>query len=127
MGNILKVTVAIPGVLFVVLGLRWLVDPAGMADELGMPLLDGLGRSTQIGDLGAFFLVGGAMMLLGIITQRREWFTAPAMLLGCTAVFRILAWLVHDAALAVPQIAIEVVVAVLLLFAASRAGQHVSR
>jgi len=127
MVKVLKVIVAVPGVLFVAMGLRWLVDPAGMAAQLGMPLLDGLGRSTQISDLGAFFLVIGAMMLLGIFSQRREWFLAPAMLLGCAAIFRLLSWLLHDAALAIPQLAVEVVVAGVLLFAASRAGRQVSR
>ena len=38
-----------------VMGLRWLVDPSGAAAGIGMPVLDGLARSSQIGDLGAFF------------------------------------------------------------------------
>ena len=41
------------------------------------------------------------------------------MLLGA-AIFRVLAWLLHDAALAGQLIALELVVACLLLFAASR-------
>lgn len=120
----LKVIVAIPGILFVLLGLLWLVDPAVAAANLGMPLLDGVGRSTQIGDIGALFTTGGAMMLLGVFTQRREWFAAPALVMACAAIFRLAAWGLHDAALAIPQIAVELVLAVLLLFAASRAGQH---
>jgi hypothetical protein len=41
-------------------------------------------------------------------------------MLALTAVFRILAWLLHDAALALDMIIPEVVIASLLLFAASR-------
>ena len=120
MNKVLRVIVAIPGVLFVIIGLSWLMDPATAAKNLGMPLLDGLGRSSQIGDFGAFFTVGGAMVLIGVITQRRTWLYAPAMLLCGAAVFRTLAWMIQGAAFAVPQIVVEVVLAVFLLFAASR-------
>ena len=58
MNKILRVVVALPAILFVVMGLRWVVAPAGIAPEFGMPLLQGLGLSTQIGDLGAFFFCG---------------------------------------------------------------------
>lgn len=121
MNKVLKVIVAVPAILFLLIGLRWLFAPAGVAGEFGMPLLDGLGRSTQIGDLGAFFIGGAVMMLLGVLTQNRTWFLAPALLLALTALFRVLAWGIHDASFAATQIAVEVVVAGLLLFAASKA------
>jgi len=120
MNKILKVVVALPAILFIVIGLRWLVEPAGVAAELGMPLLDGLGRSTQIGDLAAFFIGAGIMILLGIVSQNRTWFQAPALVLALTATFRLVAWLVHDASFAAEQIAVEIVVAGLLLYAASK-------
>jgi hypothetical protein len=123
MNKALKVIVALPGILFLVIGLRWLIAPAGVAAEFGMPLLDGLGRSTQIGDLAAFFVGGGVMILLGVFTQHKTWFLAAAMILGLTAAFRLVAWQVHGASFAAQQIAVEVVVAALLLFAASRAGR----
>jgi hypothetical protein len=122
MNKILRVIVGLPAVLFILIGIRWLIDPAANAAEFGMPLLDGLGRSTQIGDLGAFFTAGGVMVLIGVFSQKREWLLAPAMLLGFTAVFRVLAWLVQDAAFATEQIAVEVILTALLVFAASRAG-----
>ena len=122
MNKLLKIIVALPAILFLVIGVRWLVAPAGVAAEFGMPLLDGLGRSTQIGDLAAFFVGGGVMILLGVATERRTWFLAPAILLALTAAFRTVAWLAHDASFALQQIAVEVVVAALLLFAAAKAG-----
>jgi hypothetical protein len=120
MNKILRVIVALPGILFVVIGLSWLVDPAGAAKNLGMTLFDGLGRSSQIADFGAFFTTGGCLVLIGVITQKRTWLYAPAMMLCFAAVFRILAWLIQGAAFAGPQIAVEVVLTGLLLFAASR-------
>jgi hypothetical protein len=59
MNKALKIVTALPALLFIIVGFRWLLAPAGVAAEFGMPLLDGLGGSTQIGDIGAFFLGGG--------------------------------------------------------------------
>ena len=87
---------------------------------MDMELLDGIGRSTQIGDLATFFLALGMMILVGLITSQRRWFHVPALMLLGAAIFRVLAWLLHDAALAGQLIAVELVVACLLLFAASR-------
>ncbi len=120
MNKVLRVVVILPAILFIVTGLRWLVDPTAAAAALGMPLLDGIGRSSQIGDVGGFFLAGGIMVLLGVITGKRAWFQAPALLLMTIAIFRLLAWLLHGAALATPMIAVEVVLTVLFVFAASR-------
>lgn len=36
-------------------------------------LLEGLGRSSQIGDFGAFFAAGGSMVIIGSLTQKRTW------------------------------------------------------
>ena len=69
----LRIVVGILALVFALIGLRWLVDPAGAAGELGMPLLDGLGRSTQIGDMGSFFLSVALFILLALTTGRRSW------------------------------------------------------
>tara|TARA_R110000782_G_scaffold99709_6_gene185606 strand:- start:999 stop:1397 length:399 start_codon:yes stop_codon:yes gene_type:complete len=118
--KILRVIVALLGVLFVLIGLRWLIDPSSAAVQLGMPLLDGLGRSTQIGDFFAFFLTLGTFILIALITSKRVCYYPAIMLLGIAAVGRILAWLIHDAALAIDMIVPEIVIASILLFAARR-------
>ena len=120
MNKAIKTVTLLPAILLGLVGLRWLIDPAGAAGELGMPLLDGLGRSTQIGDLTSFFITSSVLIFLGVFTGKREWLYAPAVLLGLTAIFRILAWAVHGAAFATAAIAVEVVSTAILLFAASR-------
>ena len=120
MNKILRFVVALPAIFFIVTGLRWVVAPAGVAAEFGMPLLEGVGLSSQIGDLGSFFLAGGLFVLIGLVTQKRSWFYASALMLGFTALFRVLAWLFHGAAFTPDMIAVELVVTGLLLFAASR-------
>lgn len=120
MNKVLRVVVVLPGILFMVTGLRFAIDPATAVAQFGMPLLDGAGRSTQLGDMTAFFLSLGIFILAGSITQKRSWFYPPVILIGLAAIFRVLAWLLHDAALSMNQIGPEIIITCLLLFAASR-------
>ena len=96
-----------------------LVDPAGVAPDFGLVLGEGLGLSSQVGDMSGYFLTLGICMLAALVSGRRVWYYPPMLLLLLTAVGRVIAWLLHDAALA-PQIAAEIVVAVILLVAARR-------
>ena len=115
--------VLLPAILFVVMGLRWLVDPAGVAPEFGLVLGEGLGLSSQVGDMSGYFLTLGICMLAALVSGRRVWYYPPMLLLLLTAVGRVIAWLLHDAALA-PPIAAEIVVAVILLVAARRLARE---
>ena len=116
----LRAIVLVCGVLFIITGLRWLLAPAGVAPEFGLVLSTGVGLSSQIGDMSAFFLTLGVCILMGLITQRAIWYYPPIILLSLTAVGRLLAWLLHDAALAMNLIAPEVIVALILLIASRR-------
>jgi len=113
-----RIVAALPGLMLLLLGFRWVTDPAAAAEGLGMPLLEGAGRSTQIGDFGSFFLVGFLMVLMGVWTLRREWLLAPALLLGGAAVMRTVAFAVHDAPFATGSIVAEVIMAGMLVAAA---------
>ena len=116
----IKLLVLLFGVLFLVTGLRWLLAPAGIAPDFGLALGSGIGLSSQVGDMSAFFLTLGVCMLMGLTTQRSVWYYPPIMLLSLTAVGRVLAWLIHDAALATQLIAPEVIVSLVLIFASRR-------
>ena len=118
--KVFKVLVLLPAVLFIFTGVRWLVAPGDVAATLGLGLSDGLGRSSLIGDMSGFFLTLGSCMLIALITERRAWYYPPMMLLGMAAFGRIIAWLVHDAALAGPQIMVELVVGCILLASSRR-------
>ena len=115
MRAVLKVVLLLPGVLFVVMGVRWLVTPTDMSSELGFILADGIGRSSQVGDFAAFFLTAGVCILLGIVSGRRYWFYPPALLLLLAATGRVLAWALHDAAFTADMILFELLVGILLL------------
>ena len=120
MNRLLSVAIGAPALLFVVVGIRWAIDPGGAAGMLGMPLVSGLGLSAQISDIGALFLSMGVLMILALVSQHKTWFYAPAMMLLMVASYRLIAWLAHGAAFAGQEIAIEIVVSALLLVAAAR-------
>ena len=120
MKNVLRIVAGLVGVLFFLNGLQWIISPANVAASLGMPLLEGVGLSTQIGDLGSFFITVGAMTLIGAITSTRHWFYAPSMLLLVAALYRTLSTLLYGAPFVMSAIVVEVSVGLFLIFAGSR-------
>lgn len=120
MNKVISVLVILAAILFIVNGLRWLVDPGGIVAMFGLELATGIGLSSQVGDMSAFFLTLGICMLLGLVNKEPLWFYPAMLLLGLTAMGRILAWLVHDAALATGLIIPEILVTLLLWVAARR-------
>jgi hypothetical protein len=116
----LRVVAGILGIFFLLQGVNWILSPASAAEALGMPLLEGVGRSTQIGDAGGFFVALAAMILLGAYGSNGQWLRGGAMMLGTAAILRTLAWLVHGADFTPTFIGIEVVCTATLLFVASR-------
>ncbi|MCX2977099.1 hypothetical protein [Candidatus Marimicrobium litorale] len=123
MNRILGLLVLLPAIFFVVTGVRWLVAPAGIAPEFGLALGEGLGLSSQVGDMSGFFLTLGICMLAALVSGRRTWYYPAVLLLSLTAMGRVVAWLLHDAALA-PQIVVEILVAVILVIASRRLARE---
>ncbi|MDB4043503.1 hypothetical protein N9507_04675 [Gammaproteobacteria bacterium] len=120
MKNVLRIVAGLVGILFFLNGLQWIISPANVAESLGMPLLEGVGLSTQIGDLGSFFITVGAMTLIGAITTTRHWFYAPSMLLLVAAVYRTLSTLLYGAPFVMSAIVVEIVVGLFLIFVSSK-------
>ncbi len=119
MNNAIRIVAALPGVFFVAMGVRWIADPSA-AGTIGLSLLDGVARSSQIGDLGSFFLSCGTMILIGVIRLKRTWLYAAALVIGGAALFRVLAWLIRDAAFTPDLIGPEIAFTAILLFVASK-------
>lgn len=115
-----KVIIAIPAVIFFVVGTGMLLMPNFVSAQLGMTLLEGVGLSTQIGDLASFFLTLSSCILLAIALGKAFWLYPAIMLLGYAVLGRLVAWAFHGAAFAADMIAVEVVVIVLLYFAAMK-------
>ena len=122
----LRIIAFLLGIFFVLQSAGWILNPANAASGLGMPLLDGLARSTQIGDLSAFFLTAGVTILLGCRRGSARLLLVPAGMIGGAAVLRIVAWALHGADFATLFIAIEIVTTAILLAAAQRLSAEAS-
>jgi hypothetical protein len=97
--------------LILVMALRWAFDPAGAAAAIQMVLLEGPGRNSQIGDVGAFFFGMGGLSAYGVWKKRPAFLFAAAFLIGMAAVLRILSGIAHDAPTIWSAVIFEVVVA----------------
>ena len=121
MNRLLVVLNTINGVIFIILGLLWVISPYEAGANFGiLEIPEGLGRSSLIGDVGSYFFCIGVMMILAVYTLRSIWFYAAAMLLGVTALFRVISWLAHDATFATQFIIIEILLVILLLITSKR-------
>lgn len=121
MNKFLVVLNAINGILFIAIGLLWVISPYEAGANFGiLEISEGLGRSSLIGDVGSYFFCIGLMMMLAAYTLRSIWFYAPAMLLGVTALFRVISWAAHDATFATQFIIIEILLITLLLVTSKR-------
>jgi hypothetical protein len=120
MNKIIRGITLLPGLLFLMVGIGWLINPASAAKDLGMDLMTGMGLSSQMGDVGGFFMGGALMCIIGVITLNKTWLHAAALLAILAAVYRVVGALAHGADFATESIVIELVITGWLLFAASR-------
>lgn len=111
--KLLRLLTLLTGLLFTLTGVQWWVMPDAVAPQFGLTLDTGLGLSSQIGDMSAFFLLLGFCAFMALVTRRGVWYTPAIALLVLTAIGRIIAWVVHGAAFATDQIALELLVAVI--------------
>ena len=112
--KIIRVIAVVPGLLMLQGGLNFLINPEQQVTSLGMTLMDGVGRSTQLGDLAAFFISCAIFIFMGAALSKGRWLYAGAMLLGGAAIMRILAALVAGAEMATQFIVAELVMTVWL-------------
>ncbi|WP_375548156.1 hypothetical protein ABWI01_10740 [Oceanicaulis alexandrii] len=114
MAVVLKSLAGAAALLFVLTGVAFWAAPEFAAAQLGMPLLNDVGRSSQIADFASFFIVAGVCIGLGLSSGNRIWFYPPVMLLSVAIIGRLIAWAVHGAALTLDMIAVEIVVVSML-------------
>lgn len=100
--------------------LQFLFRPAAATAGLEMDLLTGAGASTQLGDIGGFFLAGAVILGLGQRHGQSHWFY-PAIILFCSAAAMRTLVAVAGHADFLPQFIIPEIVMAAILFAAARA------
>ena len=106
------------GILMLLNCLWWILDPTTSANELAMPLLEGLGGNSQIGDFTAFFFTAGLFACIGAYRAEHIWLYTTISLLGSAAIFRSYAVMVHGSKPLMEAIGFEVVMSVVLIICA---------
>jgi hypothetical protein len=117
MSLITKFLSSIPAVVFLIIGVFWVMQPGIMAENFGMVLSSGLGLSSQIGDLGSYFVSSALMIFYGIYTNNTHWFYPPILIMLLTALFRTLSTFLHDAPFAADMIGSEILFSGILFYA----------
>lgn len=87
---ILRVAIGLAGLLFVILALGFLLDPASAAARLGVAALTPLGQATLRGDFFAFFAVGGGLAIAGAARADARLLLAPLLLIALTLAGRLI-------------------------------------
>ena len=116
MQNTLRVLIGLSGLLFIVVALGFLLDPAQAAARLGIGVIAPLGLATLRGDFIGFFATGGILALLGAVRNDARYWTAPLMLVGMTLAGRLITIAASgfDATMGPPML-VEAVIVVLLV------------
>jgi hypothetical protein len=117
MSLITKFLSSIPAVVFLIIGVFWVLQPGIMAENFGMVLSSGLGLSSQIGDLGSYFVSSALMIFYGIYTNNTHWFYPPILIMLLTALFRTFSTYLHDAPFAADMIGSEILFSGILFYA----------
>ena len=108
--TLLRTLTGLSGLGALVIGGMWWYQPETAAGLLGASLLDGTGRSAQIGDSGAFFMGVGVLLLWGAVRQRSVFILIGGCLVGLVAPGRILSATLHGGAVTTPEVVVECVI-----------------
>ena len=117
--SLLRIITILSGLGLFLIGVIWWLQPATAAEMLGARLLDGTGRSTQIGDSGAFFIGAGGLLALGAIRNHAALVISGGLLVGLVIPGRVLSATTHGGTWTPDEIAGECIVLVVALLTAA--------
>ena len=111
----LRLLTALSGLGLLVFGLGWWVHPGPAAEMLGATLLEGTGRSAQIGDTGAFFVGAGMILAWGAIRGQANILLAGGLLVGLVVPGRVASAMYHGGSWTPDEIVAECAITILAL------------
>ena len=117
--TLLRTLTGLSGLGLLVFGLGWWVHPAAAAEMLGATLLDGTGRTAQIGDSGAFFVGAGTMLLWGALRKIPTLLLAGGGLIGLVVPGRVLSASIHGGSQTPDEIIAECILLLLAVITAA--------
>ena len=115
----LRLLTVLSGLGLLVFGLGWWVHPGPAAEMLGATLLEGTGRTAQIGDTGAFFVGAGMMLTWGAIRGQANVLSAGGLLVGLVVPGRVASAMYHGGSWTPDEIGAECAITILALTTAT--------
>jgi hypothetical protein len=82
MTQALRIAVGLGGLLFILIGLAFLIAPAAMGEQFYITAVGSQGLATIRADMTGFFVVGGLFAALGAWKQDPEPLKVPLLLLA---------------------------------------------
>ena len=101
------------GVVLAIIALRWILSPEDSANSLGMVLLDGAGRNTQIRDFTALFASTSIFCFISITTRQYQWIFSSGIVFSLIALISVLASQLHDAPLTYSSLIAEIIFSIM--------------
>ena len=91
----LKIVVALITLFFLLLWLRWMVEPNAMAAQWALSATGPAGINNLRGDIGGLFLTAAVFCSLWLVRGNAAWLHAAAVAMCCVIVGRITGLLVE--------------------------------
>ena len=120
----LKIIVGLIALLLLFMGANLMFAPVSGAEGFSITAVGADGLNTIRGDLGGMFLAGGALLVLGLVQGRSEWFLAVAVLMAFIATGRLVGFVMDGGPGAQPLQGFigELIITAVLVFASRRLG-----
>ena len=110
LANILS---GILGLVLTIIAIRWILLPEESANSLGMILLDGSGRNTQIRDFTSIFASTAIFCFLSITTKQFQWIFSSGIIFSIIAIISIVASQLHEAPITYSSLIAEIIFAMI--------------
>ena len=115
----------IPGLvalLFVVMGVQFVLDPLAGAEQVSVEALGPAGLNTIRGDLGGLFLSSAILLIIGIVRAEAPWLLAVAVLMIVIATGRAIGFVVDGSpsAQTLTAFGFEIAITAALVYASRR-------
>ena len=89
MTNLLKIVGGLLALLFLFSGVKFMLDPVGGPEGLGIEASGPAGFNSIRGIFGGMFLTAGVLIVLGFTMRRPDWLLAVAILMLLIALGRL--------------------------------------
>ena len=106
LANILS---GILGLVLTIIAIRWIFLPEDSANSLGMVLLEGSGRNTQIRDFTSIFASTAIFCFLSIATKQFQWVFSSGIIFSIIAIISIVASQLHEAPITYSSLIAEII------------------